>query len=298
MAVSFLLSLSSRFLRRSIAAAGLTSQTVEIDDDGGTTIHLWGPPAPTSKPPVLLIHGLGPQSIWQWRNQISFFARDFDVYVPDLLFFGDSFTKSTDRTEIFQATCLAKLLQKLGIPRYSIVGTNYGGFVAYHMAAMWPERVEKVVFASCAVNMSQRDTNELMERAKVEKIEDLLMPVNATQLRKLLSFIAVRPPYLPDFLLKGFAEKLYSKSRKEKLELLKEVTIGKDDTVTISPLQQEILIVWGEHDQIFPLEKAVELEKLLGEKARLHVIKNASHANHLEQAAQFNNVVNNFLHGP
>ncbi|KAL8063104.1 hypothetical protein ABFX02_01G006100 [Erythranthe guttata] len=266
MAVSFLLSLSSRFLRRSIASAGLTSQTVEIEDDVGTTIHLWGPPAPTSKPPVLLIHGLGPQSIWQWRNQISFFARDFDVYVPDLLFFGDSFTKSTDRTEIFQATCLAKLFQKLGISRYSIVGTNYGGFVAYHMAAMWPERMEKVVFASCAVNMSQRDTNELMERAKVEKIEDLLMPVNATQLRKLLSFIAVRPPYLPDFLLKGFVE--------------------------------EILIVWGEHDRIFPLEKAVELEKLLGEKTRLHVIKNASHANHLEQVAQFNNVVNNFLHGP
>ncbi|KAL7121797.1 hypothetical protein ACP275_01G006000 [Erythranthe tilingii] len=160
--------------------------------------YLWGPPAPTSKPSLLLVHGLGPQSIWQWRNQISFFARDFDVYVPDLLFFGDSFTKSTDRSEIFQATCLAKLLQKLGIiPWYSIVGMNYGGFVAYHMAVMWPERVEKVVFASCAVNMSQRDTSELMERAKVEKIEDLLMPVNATQLRKLPAFIHSRPSGCP-----------------------------------------------------------------------------------------------------
>ncbi|KAI3468048.1 hypothetical protein Pfo_024711 [Paulownia fortunei] len=230
-------SLLSSFIRRSVTAAGLSSQSIDIDGD--TTIHFWGPPAPTSKPQLVLIHGFGPPSIWQWRQQISFFAREFDVYVPDLVFFGDSFTKSPARTEIFQATCVAKFLEKLGINRYSVVGTSYGGFVAYRMAAMWPERVEKVVIASSAVNMRRGDNDELLKKAKVEKIEDLLMPVTGTQLRRLLGFVVFRRPYMPDFLLNDFIDKLYSENRKEQLELLKDLTIGQDDTVSISPFPRK-----------------------------------------------------------
>ncbi|KAK6119607.1 hypothetical protein DH2020_046630 [Rehmannia glutinosa] len=288
-------SILSGFLRRSVTAAGLSSQTAEIDGD--TIVHFWGPPVVTSKPKLVLIHGFGPPSVWQWRQQISFFAREFDVYVPDLVFFGGSFTKSSDRSEVFQAICLAKLLEKLRISRYTVVGTSYGGFVAYHMAGMWPERVEKVVIASSAVNMRRCENQELLNRAKVDKIEDLLMPVTAKQLKTMLRFVVYRRSYMPDFFLNDFIDKLYSENRKEKLELLKELTIGQDDTVNISPLSQEVLIVWGEHDQIFLLEKAMELKKLLGEDVRLKVMKNAAHVPQLEHPGQFNNIVKNFLCG-
>lgn len=111
-------SLYGSFLRRCLAAAGLSSQTIDID--GATTIHFWGPTAAaTSKPPLLLIHGFGPHGVWQWRPQISFFSREFNLYVPDLLFFGRSSTESADRSEIFQATSIAKLMEKLGISRYT-----------------------------------------------------------------------------------------------------------------------------------------------------------------------------------
>lgn len=89
-------------------------------------------------------------------------------------------------------------------------------------------------------------------------------------------------------------------NREEKMQLLMGLTIGKDDNVQVFPLQQvrkmtgfsvlvqfnpqysnvyllnmkiyifsfvcvnamqEVLIVWGEYDQIFPLEKALELKK-------------------------------------
>ncbi|KAL5995337.1 hypothetical protein ACLOJK_025395 [Asimina triloba] len=54
---------------------------------------------------------------------------------------------------------------------------------------------------------------------------------------------------------------LYKDKREEKIQLLIGLTLGKDDNVQISPLQQEVLIVWGEYDQIFPLEKAFELKR-------------------------------------
>ncbi|XP_057799909.1 uncharacterized protein LOC131015519 isoform X2 [Salvia miltiorrhiza] len=290
-----LVSLAGGLLRRSIAAAGLSSQTADIDGD--TTIHFWGPPAATAKPKLILVHGFGPASIWQWRRQVAFFAGEYDVYIPDLVFFGESFTRSPARSEVFQATCLARLMENLGVTRYSVVGTSYGGFVAYRMAEMWPERVEKVVIASSAVNLRRSDNARLMKQADVDKIEDLLLPVTAAQLRLSLRFVVSRPPpYVPDFVLNDFIDKLYSENRREKLELLKELNIGKNDTVTLSPLSQEVLIVWGENDQIFLLEKAEELKKLLGEKAKLEVIEKGSHVPQLEHADQFNKIVKNFLH--
>lgn len=87
--------------------------------------------------------------------------------------------------------------------RYSVVGTSYGGFVAYRMAVMWPERVEKVVIASSGVNLRYRDNVELVkDRARVEKVEEVLLPGTAAQLRVLLGLaFSKRRVSMPDFLL-------------------------------------------------------------------------------------------------
>lgn len=284
------------FLRRCLTGAGLTSQTMQIDDE--TTIHFWGPKS-SINPSLILIHGFGPHGVWQWRPQITFFSNTFDIYIPSLVFFGRSTTKSSDRSEVFQATCIVKFLEKLGVEKCSLIGTSYGGFVAYHMANMLPGKVQKVILASSMVTMKKKDVDGLLERAKVDKIEDLMLPVTASQLRTLINFsVHRRPPYLPDFLFNDFINKLYVENRKEKLELLKGLSLGRDDKVDhITPLQQEVLIVWGENDQIFLLDKATELKELLGEKARLEVIKNASHVPQLEHGAKFNKIVYDFLCG-
>lgn len=235
--------------------------------------------------------------MWQWRQQISYFAHKYNLYVPDLVFFGDSTTQSPERSEVFQAVCVGKMLERIGADRYSIVGTSYGGFVAYQMASMWPERVERVVIASSGVNLRRTDNEELLKRAKLERVENLMLPANSAQLRTLMSLSVFRLPYVPDFLLNDFLEKLYSENRREKMELLKGLTLGRDDKVNITPLKQEVLVVWGDHDQIFLLEKAYELKKCLGEKARLEIIKNTSHVPQLERAGQFNKIVNSFLRG-
>lgn len=292
-----LVSLYGKYLRRAFTASGLSSQIIDVDSE--TTIHFWGPtPKPTQKPSLVLIHGFGPMALWQWRQQVQFLSPHFNVYVPDLVFFGGSTTNSSERSEIFQAASVGKLLEILGVKRFYVVGTSYGGMVAYQMARMWPERVEKVVIASSGVNMRRRDNEALMKRAKLEKIEELMLPVTAAQLRTLMGLaLSMRFNIFPDFFLNDLLQKLYSDNRKEKIELLKGLTLGRDDTANISPLTQEVLIVWGDRDRIFPLEMATELKEVLGEKARLEVIKNTSHVPQIECPGQFNNIVKNFLSG-
>ncbi|XP_068314592.1 uncharacterized protein [Pyrus communis] len=296
-------SLYAIYVRRCFAGSGLSQQTLQLNNDQ-TTLHFWGPNPKLSnqtqnpeKPSLVLIHGFGPAAMWQWRNQVQFFSPHFNVYVPNLVFFGNSTTASPERTEVFQASSVAKMMEKVGVERFSVMGTSYGGFVAYHLARMWPERVEKVVIASSGVNMRRGDHEALLKRAKLEKIEDLMLPSTAAQLNKLLNLaMARRLDIIPDFFLSDIIQKLYSDKRKEKMELLKGLTLGREDTPNISPLpNKEVLIVWGEKDQIFPLEMATELKELLGPKTKLEVIKNTSHVPQVENPAQFNNIVKSYL---
>ncbi|OWM84089.1 hypothetical protein CDL15_Pgr009336 [Punica granatum] len=297
-----LVTLWETYLRRCFTASGLSPRAVEVDLETKTTIHFWGPavrPDP-QKPSLVLVHGFGPIAIWQWRKQVQFFAPHFNVYVPDLLFFGGSTTASSERSEIFQAESLGKLLvMELKLERFSIAGTSYGGFVAYRMAEMWPEKVDKVVIASSGLNLRKRDNEGLLKRAGLEKIEELMLPTNPGQLRTLVDLaVFKRLNMAPNFLLIDIINKLYSENRKEKMELLKGVTLGKDDNPHISRLQQEVLLLWGEHDQLFPLEMATELKQLLGEKVKLEVMKNTSHVPQIEAPLRFNNIVKSFLCGP
>lgn len=89
--------------------------------------------------------------------------------------------------------------------RFHVMGTSYGGFVAYHMARMWPERVQKVVIASSGINMRPRDMEALLKRAKREKIEELMLPATAGQFRTLMGLsVFKRFQIVPDFLLNDF----------------------------------------------------------------------------------------------
>lgn len=91
-------------------------------------------------------------------------------------------------------------MDKLQVKKYHVMGTSYGGFVAYHMAKLWPEKVEKVVIASSGVNMRKADNMELLQRANVETVEEIMLPGTAAQLRTLTCLaISRRLTMVPDF---------------------------------------------------------------------------------------------------
>jgi len=79
--------------------------------------------------------------------------------------------------------------------------------------------------------------------------------------------------------------------------LLKGVTFGRSENLNIDSLSQEVLIVWGDKDQIFPVKMAYELKEILGDKTKLEIIDNTSHVPQIECAQEFNNIVLRFLKG-
>jgi pimeloyl-ACP methyl ester carboxylesterase len=197
-----------RLLRRHYRACGLKSELIPIDND--TTLHCWTPTppiaeagvwsVPNTKPALLLLHGFAPNAMLCWENQVVTFARDYNVYVPDLLFFGDSVTESKQRSESFQAECVAKMLQMLGVQNeVDVVGTSYGGMVAFRMAQQYPEFVNKLVICSSGICMSPDNNEPLLKKHGMLHISQMLVPEKVSDLRAAVASATFKTPWLPEF---------------------------------------------------------------------------------------------------
>ena len=126
--------------------------------------------------------------------------------MPDLLFFGRSYTTLNERTETFQAKCLMKLMNIHGVHKLSFVGISYGGFVCYSMAVQFPEAVEKAVFCCTGVCLEEKDLQEgLFKVRDLEEAGKILMPQTPDMLRELMKLSFVKPPKaVPDWILTDF----------------------------------------------------------------------------------------------
>ncbi|KAF8679316.1 hypothetical protein HU200_046100 [Digitaria exilis] len=293
------------YFRRRFASAGLVEASVLLDG-GATTVHCWrfAPCADADERPVLvLLHGFGPPATWQWRNQVVPLSRRFRLIVPDLLFFGGSSTSAAKPgpiSEAHQAEAVAKLVAAVvpaGTARVSVAGTSYGGFVAYHVARLLgPAAVERVVIASSDLLKADADDRALLRRGGAERVEDVMLPRSPERMRRLLRLAYHRPRrFTPGFVLRDLVKYLYSDKVEEKKQLIKGITLGNKDKFQLTPLPQEVLVLWGEHDQIFPIEKAFEVARKLGANARLEVIKNTGHMPQEEDPKRFNEAILNFL---
>lgn len=108
------------------------------------------PAGKTDAPLVLLLHGF-PESWWSWRYQIDpLVDAGYRVLVPDQRGYAKS-----DKHGPFDLDTLAgdacALVDHVspGKPKALVVGHDWGGAVAWHLAATRPEHCEKLVVMNC-----------------------------------------------------------------------------------------------------------------------------------------------------
>ncbi|GMJ00563.1 hypothetical protein like AT5G09430 [Hibiscus trionum] len=284
------------FYRYSFGNAGLRS--IKTDLGEGTVMHCWVPKTHNaSRPNILLVHGFGANAMWQYGEHLRHFTSRFNVYVPDLIFFGESYTTRKERTESFQAQSVMKLMETHGVRRMSLIGISYGGFVGYSMAAQFPDKMEKLVLCCAGVCLEEKDLEEgFFNVSDLDEALSILLPQTPEKLRDLMKFSFVKPmgKWVPSFFLSDFIDVMCTDYVQEKKELL--VGILKDRKISNIPkIKQSVLIIWGEEDKIFPLELGYRLKRHVGENAKIVVIKNAGHAVNLEKSKDFIKHLKSFL---
>lgn len=90
--------------------------------------------------PVVLLHGW-PQTWFMWRDVIPLLAPHFALVAPDMRGLGDSARPADGYDKMTVARDIAELMTRLGHDRFRVVAHDWGGPVAFALAAQFPERV-------------------------------------------------------------------------------------------------------------------------------------------------------------
>lgn len=98
-------------------------------------------------PPVLLLHGF-PEFWWEWRHQLPALARmGFRAVAPDLR--GYNLSEKPSGVGAYRVERLVDdvrgLIRHLGVDRAHVVGHDWGGVVAWWLAMIAPERIDRLV---------------------------------------------------------------------------------------------------------------------------------------------------------
>uniref|UniRef100_A0A7C9CZF8 AB hydrolase-1 domain-containing protein n=1 Tax=Opuntia streptacantha TaxID=393608 RepID=A0A7C9CZF8_OPUST len=196
-------------LHKTVKLSGMQPKAVEIEP--GTVVNFWVPSKPSEKPkPILvLVHGFAADGILTWQFQVlsSSLRKKYDLYVPDLLFFGGSYTSRGERSTRFQADCIAAGLRRLGVERCIVVGFSYGGFVGFQMAQHHSDLVGSMVVSGSTLALTQSISSKALERLGFASWSELLLPTSAQGVKVLVEHGSYKlHKLIPRYLCKDFLE--------------------------------------------------------------------------------------------
>lgn len=134
---------------RAATDADVEHRTVEVGPDAdGRPIKLHVAVAgPEDGQPVVLLHGF-PEFWWSWRYQIlPLVEAGFRVIAPDLRGYNTSERPAGVRAYRLDnlVSDVAGLVRALGYSSVHLVAHDWGGVIAWHVAASRPEVVERLV---------------------------------------------------------------------------------------------------------------------------------------------------------
>ncbi len=99
---------------------------------------------------IILLHGF-PDFWYSWRHQIPILSKNMRVVAPDLR--GNNKSSKPEGVEKYLTSFLVedirRLIEALGETKAVIVGHDWGGFIAWHLAMMEPGYVDKLIIVNC-----------------------------------------------------------------------------------------------------------------------------------------------------
>ena len=244
------------------ALNGIDNRTVTV---AGHQMH-YEVQGPADGPVVVLIHGLGGRAE-DWHNLSPYLAKaGYRVYMPDLFGYGRS-EKPADFSYSVrnEAGAVVGFLDALGLKQVDLGGWSMGGWIVQIVADTHPERVNRLMlFDSAGIYAKPNwDTNLFVAKtpAELTQLEALLMP---------------NPPAIPGFVARDILR--LSEQRAWIIQrALSTMLTGQDATDNLlSRLKMPVLILWGEKDQITPLEQGQKMH-ILVPQSELDVFNGCGH---------------------
>lgn len=239
---------------------------------------------------VLLLHGF-PEFWYSWRYQIPALARHFKVVVPDLRGYNDSDKPESGYDLDTLSADIRGIIDRLGYSCAHIVGHDWGGAIAWHLAQKFPESLNRLAILNAP--HPQHFVPELLS--------------NLDQFRRSWYVLAFQVPGLPEWLiqqylkdfvkgvLQGHAVRKGAFSAEEteiyQAALEKPGVLGAAMNYyrqlfnhwawnwgqNVEPVRVPTLVLWGEEDSFLSKKLTEGLDRLISAPFKLKLIPHCGH---------------------
>lgn len=283
-------------------APGVAYRTVEIENVDIFYREAGNP----GKPTLLLLHGF-PTSSHMFRDLITELADDYHLVAPDYPGYGFSSMPAVDEFD-YSFDNIARLMEQfvdvVGIDRFSLYLMDYGAPVGFRIAANQPERIETLIIQNGNAYVEGIDNNFWEPIREYWKDRDAVNQgldndwwknikaaykqpemTNDDALRFLVTLGATKWQYTngvsnpeavsPDTW--GHVQPLLDRDGNAEIQLQMFYSYGTNPPLYpawqqyLRDYQPPTLIVWGEHDEIFPAAGAEPYKRDL-ENLEYHLI--------------------------
>jgi pimeloyl-ACP methyl ester carboxylesterase len=247
-----------------------------------------------SGPVLLLVHGLG-ASTFSFRRLMPLLAPRLRAIALDLKGFGYSERPPNgDYSLSAHARSIRDFMDVMGIERASVLGHSLGGAVAMHLAAAYPERIERLILVSSA---GQNEVGRAVRGARFFRLFLPLVAMLTVQNRRFRSLSLRSAVYdaasLTDEVVEGYIRPTRIRGHLRSLgELM--VDRAKDPRIDPSAIHQPTLIIWGKGDRWLPPSNGRRLQQHIP-GSRMVVVEKAGHLVPEEQPEETASAIIDFL---
>jgi len=246
-------------------------------------------------PVLLLLHGVSGHLEAYQRNILAH-AEHFRVLAVDML--GHGFTdKPTRSYEIIDyVEHLHDLIDALGVEKVHMSGESLGGWVAARFAAIYPERIDRLVLNTAGGMIADL---KVMERLKTLSLAAVRSP-DREATRKRLEFLMLDPSIVTEDLVEarfacfrqpGMIETM------ERIMCLQDMDVRMRNMLTpeeLGHITAPTLVLWTTHDPTASIEVGQRLAGLVN-GSRFTVMENCGHWPQYEDPDTFNRIHIDFL---
>jgi len=231
--------------------------------------------------PVLFLHGGG--GVPSWLPFLARLGEKFDVLVPEHPGFGQSEMPSWLDSISDLANFYLDFLEELDLQGVHLVGHSLGGWIAADLAVRNASRLASLtLISSGGIHVEGVEQADTFLSNDEQRVRDLFYDQKLAD----EALARTRRPEFEDVLLKNRATtaRLVWQPRSYDPQLQK----------WLHRIRVPTLLLWGDHDRLFPKEHALAYERLIP-GARAVVIPDCGHLPHVEKAEACAIVLEAFL---
>lgn len=264
--------------------------SANVIDKNGHHLYYWDNKKENA-PVVIFVHGFGGDGKISWFNQAFEFQKDYRVIIPDILWFGESYSSKKPALST-QIHALRTLIQELELSNVNLCGISYGGFLVLGYAHKYePDLKTLCIVDSPGGMITDEEIYDFCKSIGVKNVKEAFVPENGQDVKRLLDFSFYKPPHLPNFIRKQTIGIYFSKHPEAQKELLDNLPGNRASMSGKTKIPT--LILWGKEDKVFKVGNAIELQKEIG--AELTVFEKAGHALPEDKHKAFNERYQKFL---